>query len=81
MNNSGVFFAEKVPEDKKKIVCAAEGLCQKIMCAPKDATQEDVELEAGPSGTSRGWRFDEEREDGKVQCKDDPDRVHWSLWC
>lgn len=81
MSKPLILSAEPVPADKKKIVCACEGFLQKIMCAPKDATQEEVEDAAGPSGTSHGWKFDETREDGKLQCKDDPERVHWLLWC
>jgi len=71
-----------VPEaGNGKIVVAVESLLHKIMCAPKSATQFDVERAAGASGTTNGWRVDTERPDHCVQCNDDPDRQHWLLFC
>lgn len=82
MSNSGIFFAEKVPEKgDNRIVCAAEGLCHKIMCAPKSASIADVELAAGPSGTRSGWTVAIDRSDHCVECADDPTRNHWFLEC
>lgn len=83
MNNKiPLFFAEKVPEPgNKAIVCAAETLCVKIMCAPKGTPEDKIELAAGPSGTSLGWRLARDSGDYCVQCKDDPDRMHYKLEC
>ena len=76
------FFAEgKAEPGSDKITCVGESILMKIMCAPKTATQAEVEAAAGYAGTSRGWQAATEDADCCVECKDDSTRQHWKLLC
>lgn len=76
------FTADPLAEPgSDKITCVGESILMKIMCAPKTATQAEVEAAAGYSGTSHGWQAAIEDADCCVECQQDSTRQHWKLLC
>lgn len=58
-----------------------ETLFNKIVCAPKEMTDQDIEDSVSPSGTRSGWKVANSRKDVRVQCGDCEDREHVMLEC
>lgn len=65
------------------------GLCFASVCAPRDASIEEIEAEVDrqhPTGLDHGWRLSREAyfqggQSNPCTCNDDPTRTHWLLDC
>ena len=78
--------------DKVVVTIPFRGICHMQVCAEKDATNEEI-LEVcnskNPSGTTNGWGAVVREEiteglfkcQGPVQCKADPERLHFMVSC
>lgn len=61
------------------------GICHMQVCAVKDATEEEILSVCNyknPSGTSFGWAAIDRKDNmAPVQCADDPERMHYMVYC
>lgn len=72
--------------DLPRVITISEGLCYKSMCAVADASIDEIEAEAGPSGTRRGWKLSEDTHFATGQtnpcpCDQEEGRLHYLLSC
>lgn len=70
-------------ETASKLTGAHETLFNKIFCAPKSMTREEVQRDIDRfhySGTRNGWQL-VEQSDNPIQCEEDKDKQHWLCVC
>jgi hypothetical protein len=82
----------EIKMNKIEITRPIIGICYMQVCAEKDATDEEILAvcnRENPSGTTYGWsrviRQDTMRNDEgnklPIQCKDNPNRIHFLVCC
>jgi hypothetical protein len=71
--------AKLIDSPASRLIPTKETLFNKIFCAPKDMTRDEVQREIDKyhlSGTSGGWQL-VHQDDNPIDCEQDKTKQHW----